>query len=303
MDIERLKKELMEIPAEQRMKLLCEIGSNTCGDMMPEMMKKAGSKMQGMMDMMKTQMCPPDSSSGDRNTGEPLTLNITENINMVFSWIPAGGFMMGSSEKEQGHEAEESPRHKVRFDQGFYMGRSTVTASQWNEVMEPKCDGDDEPAVMISWHQAVAFAGKLTEIINGLKFDLPTEAQWEYACRAGSNTRFSDGDTEQSLAESAWYAANSEGHTHPAGEKTPNKWNLYDMHGNVFEWCRDWEGRYSEGEQTYPAGPEIGQKKILRGGCFKCPPQYCRCANRYSALPDHKNANIGFRLIAAKKTG
>ena len=233
--------------------------------------------------------------------GDLLSLNILNETEIQLSWIPAGEFTMGSSEQEQGHEAEESPRHRVRFNKGFYMGRFTITVEQWNVIMEQKRDGqDDEPAVMVSWTQAMELAGKLTGIVKGWKFDLPAEAQWEYACRAGSNTRFSDGDSEEVLARSAWYAANSSGHSHPAGQKAPNKWNFYDMQGNVFEWCRDWEGPYVEGEQIDPKGSKIGQKRILRGGCFKCPPQYCRCANRYSALPEHKNINIGFRVIATK---
>ncbi len=232
-----------------------------------------------------------------------IKLSIKPNLDIDFSWVPAGEFMMGTAENEQWHEQEESPKHLVSFDKGFYIGKYSVTAEQWNAIMADsrQFENLNTPVVMVDWYQARDFAEKLTARIDGWKFSLPTEAQWEYACRAGSDTLFSNGNTEEDLAKTAWYVANSGGRAHCVGGKEPNKWGLYDMIGNVFEWCNDWEGGYSSQPQNSPTGAAGGEKKILRGGCFKCPPQFCRSANRYSALPDNKNTNIGFRLVAIRQ--
>lgn len=131
----------------------------------------------------------------------------------------------------------------------------------------------------------------------GRALSTPIEAEWEYACRAGTDTPFAGGGLESDLARLAWYAGNSGGKPHPVAMKAPNGWGLYDMHGNVFEWCQDWEGPYPAEDAADPVGPARGEKRILRGGCFKCPPPYCRAANRYAAPPNRTAPNFGFRVV------
>ncbi|HDS85643.1 MAG TPA: formylglycine-generating enzyme family protein [Phycisphaerales bacterium] len=230
-----------------------------------------------------------------------MNLDIESGVSMPLVCVPAGGFEMGSPDQEEGHEAEESPLHHVQLTKDIWMGQCPVTQRQWQAVKGRYRDQDDQeadcPAVQVSWNDAQAFAEAMNKLFPSIRFRLPTEAEWEYACRAGTTTRFAGGDTEADLAAAAWYAGNSEGRVHPVGGRRPNTWNLYDMHGNVFEWCSDWEGPYPLKTAIDPLGPDMETKRIMRGGCFKCPPPYYRSANRYSGLPDHRSTNIGFRLV------
>lgn len=229
-----------------------------------------------------------------------MNLDIKNGVSLALACVPAGAFEMGSPDQEDGHEAEETPFHRVQLTKDIWMGQYPVTQGQWNAVMCRHRDKDDQadcPVVQVSWNDAQAFAEAMTKLFPSMRFRLPAEAEWEYACRAGTTTRFAGGDTEADLAATAWYAGNSQVRLHPVGQRQPNAWNLYDMHGNVFEWCSDWEGPYPSGTAIDPLGPETGEKRILRGGCFKCQPPYCRSANRYSGLPDLRSANIGFRLV------
>ena len=149
---------------------------------------------------------------------------------------------------------------------------------------------------MVSWNDAVMFCGKLSEK-EGVEYRLPTEAEWEYACRAGTSTAYSFGDDESQLGKYVWYEDNSERTTHAVGEKPPNAWGLYDMHGNVFEWCQDWSEVYgSEKVITDPTGPASGIRRVLRGGAFYFLPKYVRSANRGNNQPGYRNLVHGFRL-------
>lgn len=232
---------------------------------------------------------------------DTLTFTIGDDVSLSFCWIPSGSFLLGSPNTEEGHEEIESPRHRVVIARGFHMSSTPVTRAQWEAVMGPSpatpSQQASHPATEISWDDAQRFLVRLSEALVAGSVRLPTEAEWEYACRAGSSGRYAGGDSEADLDRLGWYAANSRGATHPVGEKAPNAWGLYDMHGNVFEWCQDWDGSYAPGEQTDPSGPPSGDKKILRGGCFTCPPPYCRSANRYSAPPDRRSGNFGFRVV------
>ena len=126
-------------------------------------------------------------------------------------------------------------------------------------------------------------------------FRLPSEAQWEYTCRAGSTTRYCFGDDESQLGEYAWYNANSGNTTHPVGEKKPNPWGLYDMHGNVWEWCQDWYGAYGAEATDDPTGPAMGSDRVIRGGSWHCPAGHCRSAHRISLEPGGRSDHLGFR--------
>ncbi len=226
-------------------------------------------------------------------------LTLTDHVRLVLVPVPAGSFIMGSQLDEPGHEPEETA-HRVTLTRDFHIGRTPVTRRQWAALMGgnvPSESAADAPVTGVGWQDARAFIARLAETQAGGNFQLPTEAEWEYACRAGTDTPFASGVSEADLDRLAWYSANSYGAPQPVATKAPNPWGLYDMHGNVFEWCWDREGPYPAEDAIDPVGPACGERRILRGGCFKCPPPYCRSANRYAAPPEHPAPNFGFRVV------
>jgi len=224
----------------------------------------------------------------------------TNSIGMKFVLIPAGTFVMGSPPDEEDRDDDEE-QHEVTISKPFYLQTTQVTPRQWKRIMKDnpshfKKRGDDCPVESVSWDDAQAFMSKLNKVEGGKKYRLPTEAEWEYACRAGSTTRFCFGDDEAELREYAWYVDNSEGTTHPVGHKEPNAWDLYDMHGNVYEWCQDWYGDYPTGHVTDPTGAASGLLRVLRGGSWGDDAWYVRSAYRNWSSPGFRYDLIGFRL-------
>ena len=224
--------------------------------------------------------------------------------------IKAGTFTMGSPEGEKGRDNDEK-QHQVTLTKDYWLGKFEVTQAQWQAVMgnnPSNFKGDNRPVEKVSWNDAKEFCSKLNEkyagkLPAGYKFDLPTEAQWEYACRAGTTTALNNGTNLtdekyncENLAEVAWYDyQNKENQTHPVGQKRPNNWGLYDMHGNVWEWCRDWFASYS-GDATDPVGPSSGSSRVIRGGSWGSGAECCRSANRYNRSPGDRYYDLGFRL-------
>jgi formylglycine-generating enzyme required for sulfatase activity len=225
--------------------------------------------------------------------------NFINDLGMKFVYIPPGDFMMGSPENEKGRYDRET-LHKVTLTKGFYMQTTEVTQGQWKAVMgnNPsyfKNCGDDCPVEDVSWNDIQDFIAKINRRGEGT-YRLPTEAEWEYACRADSQTAYCFGDDENLLPEYAWYDRNSEDRTHPVGQKKPNAWGLYDMHGNVWEWCQDiYSTDIYEGEQTYPIYIGKGSDRVLRGGSWINGARDCRSARLYFS-PDFRSPNLGFRL-------
>jgi len=167
-------------------------------------------------------------------------------------------------------------------------------------------EGDDYPMYWVSWDEAAEFCARLTglervagRLSAGYEYCLPTEAEWEYACRAGSTTRFANGDTEADLDKIGWYDGNSGGITHPVGTKLANAWGLHDLHGNVWEWCHDWYEDYPVGEVVDPFGPTTGSSRVYRGGCWGRPSRFCRSAYRGWDAPGFRFFNLGFRVVLA----
>jgi formylglycine-generating enzyme required for sulfatase activity/serine/threonine protein kinase len=241
---------------------------------------------------------------------------IFNSIGMKFVLVPAGEFWMGSPDSDQGAEADEKPQHKVQITRPFYLGVSEVTKGQYRAVTGESPSyfrgSDDLPVEMISWKDATAFCDKLSER-EGLKpyyrsragtgsvgasYRLPTEAEWEYACRAGSTAKFDFGDDEASLGECAWFAGNSDNKTHPVGQKRQNAFGLYDMHGNVWEWCSDWyeADYYKKTSGADPLNLSQPAVRVIRGGGWSDDPRDCRSTNRSGVAPEVWDFNLGFRL-------
>ncbi len=218
--------------------------------------------------------------------GETTIITLPGGVTMEMVWCPPGTFTMGSL---NGDDAEQPP-HQVTLTKGFWMGKTEVSQAQWKSVMghnpsSPK--GDDLPVQNVSWDDCQEFCKN-----TGLQ--LPTEAQWEYACRAGSTGAYAG--TEK-LDEMGWYRHNSGNQEHPVGTKQPNAWGLYDMHGNVWEWCADWKGNYPTGAVVDPQGLSSGSSRVERGGCYEDPDYGCTSSFRGSGVPSRGYPHEGFRLV------
>jgi sulfatase modifying factor 1 len=234
---------------------------------------------------------------------------ITNTIGMKLKLIPTGTFLMGSSGNEVGRQ-DGDHQHKVTISKSYYMQTTEVTQEQWKSVMgtEPwkgqgsVKEGPNYAASHLSWDDAVAYCKKLSEK-EGKTYRLPTEAEWEYACRAGTETRWSFGDDEKDLGDYAWYDKNAYNkrkyYVHQVGLKKPNAFGLYDMHGNVFEWCHDSfkEDYYKQSPAQDPPGPASGSFRVLRGGSWLDYARVTRSANRGADGAGYRDRYLGFRLV------
>jgi formylglycine-generating enzyme required for sulfatase activity len=225
-----------------------------------------------------------------------LPKTLANRIGMEFMLIPAGTFMMGSTNGE----ADERPVHQVTISRPFYLGKYEVTQAQWQAVMgnNPSLIQDDPtlPVDQVWWTDVQEFIRKLNTMEGGNKYRLPTEAEWEYAARAGSTTAYCFGDDPKRLGEYAWYKDNAGGKTHPVGQLKPNSWGLYDVHGNVWEWVHDWYGRYSSEPVTDPQGPSSGTHRMRRGCGWNNVAKFCTTTNRYS-VAGYRDDFLGVRLL------
>ncbi|MBR4937095.1 MAG: formylglycine-generating enzyme family protein, partial [Bacteroidaceae bacterium] len=235
------------------------------------------------------------------------TLDVPENCpevikklaaNMVY--VEGGTFTMGAT-KEQGSDArdEEKPAHKVTL-KGFYIGKYEVTQAEWKAVMGENPSyhfkGDNLPIENVSWDDCQEFIRKLNEL-TGKNFRLPTEAEWEYAARGGNKSRGYKYSGGNNVDDVAWYGGNSNYNTHPVGTKRANELGLYDMSGNVWEWCQDWYGSYSSSAQTNPTGLGSGSKRVLRGDSWGGRAWRCRLSFRGGVNPDGRSGSVGLRLV------
>ncbi len=236
------------------------------------------------------------TATTDDYSAKDKSVDLGSGMEMEFVCIPAGSFLMGS---EKGH-ANEKPVHPVTLTKPYYLGKYEVTQEQWQAVMSKDHSlfkAARNPVDYASWDDCQQFLVRLNKKLSGWKASLPTEAQWEYACRAGSSTRFYYGDDEARLAEYAWYADNADGTTHPVGQKKPNAWGLYDMVGNVWEWCSDWYGSYRAGAQENPQGPRSGLSRVLRGGAFDIVGAGLSSSRRSGLMPGGHCNCYGLRIV------
>jgi formylglycine-generating enzyme required for sulfatase activity len=233
--------------------------------------------------------------------GKEIAVDLGNGVKLEMVLIPAGEFLMGSPDSDKNASGDEKPQHRVRITKPFYLGKYLVTQEQWEAVMGTNPSyykGPRNPVEDVSWEDCRGFVEKLSAKTGGGKFSLPTEAQWEYACRAGSTTRYCFGDEESGLGEYAWYGENSGNTTHPVGGKKPNAWGLYDVHGNVWQWCQDWYdgGYYANSPTDDPTGPSGGSFRVFRGGTWFYPAGACRSAYRYGGEPGLRDSGLGFRV-------
>lgn len=237
-------------------------------------------------------------------------LSLGAGVSLQLAPIPAGTFQMGSPKGSVGAAFNESDRlkqkdyhqHPVTLARPFLIGVTEVTQAQYRAVtgQNPSVfKGDNRPVDNVSWNDAVKFC-ELLSAKTRKTVRLPTEAEWEYACRAGSTTRYFFGEDPDhvALADHAWYEANSERQTHPVGQKKPNAWGLHDMGGNVWEWCSDFfKGPYEDKTVTDPQGATTGETRVLRGGCWETGPLSARSANRGGVIPSRATSRFGFRVV------
>ncbi|MDA7500690.1 SUMF1/EgtB/PvdO family nonheme iron enzyme [Akkermansiaceae bacterium] len=239
---------------------------------------------------------------------------IANTIGAKMALIGPGSFLMGSTTGP----GDERPAHRVNLTKGFYMGVTEVTQEQWESVMpdnRSRYKGADRPVTNVTLDDCIEFCKLLTQkeraqgkLPEGADYRLPTEAEWEYACRAGSETKYGFGDSETELGDYAWYSENSV-RTQPVGTKKPNAWGLFDVHGNVWEWCSDWSGSYSAGETEDPTGASDGaawSDRVFRGGSWGSTAAYCRSAARNGCQGDnpkhYRLSGLGFRLVRTLST-
>ena len=240
-----------------------------------------------------------------------LTLDLGNGVTIKLVRIEAGTFMMGYEK----WVTDEKPVHQVTISRAFYMGTTEVTQAQWKAVMNTQPwegqvyakAGADHAASWISWDDATAFCTALSKK-TGRTVRLPTEAEWEYACRAGTTTVYSFGDDLSKLGDYAWYDGNAqskgEKYAHPVGRKKPNAWGLYDMHGNVYEWCVDWHANsYANAGDRDPKGPATGKKRVLRSGSWRFTLAHCHSAARHKDSPDLRDFAHGLRVAVVRGPG
>ena len=259
-----------------------------------------------------------------------LVVSLPGGASMEFVWIEPGTFRMGSPSSEEGRQDDEGPVHEVELSRGFWLGKYEVTVGQFRHFVETtgydagdRCwtyeNNDweersgrswrnpgysplaDHPVVCVNWEDVSAYAGWLSGE-TGVLHRLPTEAEWEYACRAGTTTRWSFGDEESQLGDYAWYHDNAWGvgktHAQAVGGKLPNAWGLHDMHGNVFEWVQDWYSRsYNSSPRVDPPGPSTGSNRVIRGGDFYFDAWNLRSAGRNRSSPGDRYSGVGVRLV------
>ncbi len=276
---------------------------------------RRGAMQLVRLDRKKVLKLPPvNMSSMDRKPTNPIPdlktteSMITNSIGMKLALIPNGTFIMGSPESEEGRMSKET-QHSVTISKDYYLGVYEVTQAQYLRIMgtnPSNTQGLNNPVEKVPWADAVAFCWKLSELPEekaaGRVYRLPTEAEWEYACRAGSTTRFGFGDSDSQLGSYAWFDGNSNRTTHPVGGKLPNAWGLYDMHGNVYEWCSDWFGEYPTSSVTDPVGSPRGAGRVLRGGsCLNGAADF-RSADRRSHQTSSFRYDYGFRVALSSSS-
>ena len=229
---------------------------------------------------------------------DAITIPVKDGICIEMVKVEAGTFMMGATSEMKNPNSNEKPVHQVTLTNDYYMGKYEVTQALWQAVMgsnPSEYKGDNLPVETVSWNDCQKFISKLNSL-TGRMFRLPTEAEWEYAARGGKESRGYQYSGSSNISDVAWYDENSGSKTHPVGTKQANELGIYDMTGNVWEWCSDWYSSYSSSSQTNPTGSDRGSARVSRGGGWNCNASYCRLSVRFYYTPDFRLDILGLRL-------
>ncbi len=239
---------------------------------------------------------------GSSTSGSVITIPVKDGISIEMVKVEAGSFNMGATPEMQNPDEDEKPVHRVTLTNNYYIGKYEVTQALWQAVMGSNPSyfkGDDLPVEQVSWNDCQDFISKLNAM-TGKRFRLPSEAEWEYAARGGKKSRGYQYSGSNTLGDVAWYEGNSGSKTHAVGTKQPNELGIYDMTGNVYEWCQDWYGSYSSSPQTNPIGAVSGSCRVYRGGCWVSSARNCRTSYRGRRTPDFRYGFLGLRLVLSE---
>ena len=231
-----------------------------------------------------------------------VTIPVKDGVSIEMIKVEAGTFMMGATPEMEFPDDDEKPVHQVTLTNDYYIGKYEVTQALWQTVMESNPSsfkGNNLPVEQVSWNDCQEFIGKLNSI-TGRKFRLPTEAEWEYAARGGKKSRGYQYSGSSNISDVAWYNGNSGSKTHLVGTKQANELGLYDMCGNVLEWCQNWYGSYVSSSQTNPTGAVSGSYRVIRGGSWYSSARFCRSSCRDSGTPGIRNSRLGLRLVLSE---
>ena len=242
------------------------------------------------------------SSSGSSLSGNALTIPVKNGISIEMVKVEAGSFNMGATPEKENPYDSEKPVHRVTLTNNYYIGKYEVTQALWQVVMgnnPSRFKGDDLPVEKVSWDDCQDFISKLNAM-TGKRFRLPSEAEWEYAARGGKKSRGYQYSGSNTFGDVAWYYGNSGPKTHAVGTKQPNELGIYDMTGNVWEWCQDWFGSYSSSPQTNPTGAASGSYRVYRGGSWCNSARDCRTSYRRGNTPDFRYFDLGLRLVLSE---
>ena len=242
------------------------------------------------------------ASSSMASGSNTISIPVKNGISIEMVKVEAGTFMMGATSEMKDPSSDEKPLHQVTLTNDYYMGKYEVTQALWRAVMgsnPSKYKGDNLPVEKVSWNDCQKFISKLNKM-TGRKFRLPTEAEWEYAARGGKRSRGYQYSGNSNISNVAWYDGNSGSKPHPVGTKQANELGIYDMSGNVYEWCSDWYGSYSSSSQTNPTGADSGSSRVYRSGSWSCFAWGCRLSFRSSFTPDYRRIGLGLRLALSE---
>ena len=242
------------------------------------------------------------SSSGSSQSGNTLTIPVKNGINIEMVKVEAGSFNMGATPEMQDPDTDEKPVHRVTLTNNYYIGKYEVTQALWKIVMgsnPSNSKGDNLPVEQVSWNDCQDFISKLNAM-TGKRFRLPSEAEWEYAARGGNKSRGYQYSGSNTIGDVAWYDGNNSSMTHAVGTKQPNELGLYDMTGNVWEWCQDWYDSYSSSPQTNPIGAVSGSYRVFRGGGINSSARFCHSSIRFDNSPAFRSFILGLRLVLSE---
>ena len=242
------------------------------------------------------------SSSSMASGSNAISIPVKDGISIDMVKVEAGTFMMGATSEMKDPYSDKKPVHQVTLTNDYYMGKYEVTQALWQAVMgsnPSNFKGDNLPVETVNWNDCQEFISKLNSL-TGRKFRLPTEAEWEYAARGGKKSRGYQYSGSRKISDVAWYEGNSRSKTHPVGRKQANELGIYDMSGNVWEWCSDWYGSYSSSSQTNPMGSDSGAKRVRRGGSWCHIARICRSSYRSGDAPDCRGLYLGLRLALSE---